>query len=55
MGEPVTIILLNGHIIKQLSKLTSLDPWTETALRSHQRCFYVWWAMVKITTAQGAN
>lgn len=38
-GEPITIILLNGHALKLSSKYSDLDPWFCSALRFAHRFF----------------
>lgn len=45
-GEATPIILLHGHRITQLSKVTHLSAQISTALRLHQRSFFAQWKMV---------
>lgn len=39
VGEPITIILLNGHALKLSPKYSDLDPWFCSALRFAHRFF----------------
>lgn len=49
-GKATTIILLNGHGIKLPSKLVSLDPQFNEALRLHQGSFFVQRVLVQAET-----
>lgn len=45
-GEPTTINLLNGHIIKLTPNDLLLDPHISALLNPQERSLYLWWMVI---------